>query len=205
MKWIGKKFAGLEALCRYYQELGIDASILPDDSPEAVQRGFLVQDLGYIKIGERNFNLVTVRMKSSRGYGCAMGPIPIPLAWKEKTRFQYHHIVRPSHVDEVASKAKLKKKKKGLFSKEIVAVTWKGGSLATTLNADPEIERALLNFLTTEDDLSINPDKKNNVVRIVFSRPAEMKVGLLQGFKFDRRLYPEEAIDVIDKIAGLIR
>ena len=236
MKWV-RKFAGFDAalddLCRYYQELGIDASILPDDSPEAVELGIMMKgDLGYIRVRGRNFDLVTIRSEGVKERrGCSMSLIPVPLASKTKIGFQCHHIVRPSFVDEIASKARLKKKigffskenvsvtwgeglatmarlkkkRKGFFSKEIVAVTWKGGSLATTLSADPDIERSLLNFLTTEDDLRVNLDKKNNVVRIVFSRPAEMKAGLLQGFKFDRRLYPKEAIDVIDKIAGLIR
>lgn len=63
-----------------------------------------------------------------------------------------------------------------------------------------------MNFITPEDDFKVEPDKKNKIVRIIFSRPSELKSGLLHGvFKFDRNLIPKDAIDVIDKIAGLTR
>jgi len=38
--------------------------------------------------------------------------------------------------DENALKATLKKKTKGLLSKEITGVTWEGGQLASTLNLE---------------------------------------------------------------------
>lgn len=65
MGWIGEKFAGLEALCRYYVELGIIASVLPDGSPEALQKGPIRRDMGYIKVNGCNFDLVTIRMKGA--------------------------------------------------------------------------------------------------------------------------------------------
>ncbi len=65
MGWIGEKFAGLEALCKYYVEPGIDASVLPDDSSEALEKGLIRKDMGYIKVTGLNFDLVTIRMKGT--------------------------------------------------------------------------------------------------------------------------------------------
>ena len=57
-----KKLAGLETLCERYVELGIDASILPENSPEAIQQWVIKQDVGYVKVRGLNFDLATVRM-----------------------------------------------------------------------------------------------------------------------------------------------
>lgn len=202
----GKKFAGLDALCEYYQELGIEASILPDKSSEAVEKGFIKQDMGYIKVTGRNFDLVTIRMKGTTSGSYSLGSIgPVNIASKQKIPFEYHHIVRTDFADEGALKAKLKKKTKGLIGKEVVAVSWEGGRLATTLNSNVELNASIMNFITSQDDIKVEPDKKNKLIRIVFSRPSEIKSGLVHGFKFNRNLLPKEAVDVIDKIAGLTR
>lgn len=206
MSVFGRKFAGLEALCEYYQELGIDASILPDKSSEAVEQGLIKHDMGYIKVTGRNFDLVTIRMKGTTSGSYSLGSIgPVNIASKQKIPFEYHHIVRTNIADEGALKAKLKKKTKGLIGKEVVAVSWEGGRLATTLNSDSELNASILKFLTSQDDLKVEPDKKNKLIRIVYSRPSEIKSGLVYGFKFNRNLLPKEAVDVIDKIAGLTR
>ncbi len=200
----GKKFAGLEALCEYYQELGIEASILPDKSSEALEQGFIKQDMGYIKVTGRNFDLVTIRMKGTTSGSYSLGSIgPVNIASKQKIPFEYHHIVRTNFADEGALKANLKKKTKGLIGKEVVAVSWEGGRLATTLNSKVELNASIMNFITSQDDIKVEPDKKNKLIRIVFSRPSEIKSGLAYGFKFNRNLLPKEAVDVIDKIAGL--
>ncbi len=206
MSWISRKYAGLDELCDYYRALGIDASILPDKSPEAVEQGFIKQDMGYIKVTGRNFDLVTIRMKGTTSGSYSMGTIGgVNIASKQKIPVEYHHIVRSDFADEETLKAKLKKKTKGLLSKEIIAVSWEGGRLASTLNSNAEITSSLMGFITSQDDLKVEPDKKNKIIRIVFSRPTEIKSGLLVGWKLDRNLLPKEALDVIDKIAGLTK
>ncbi len=217
MGWIGEKFAGLEALCKYYVELGIDASVLPDGSPEALEKGLVKKDMGYIKVSGRNFELVTIRMKGTTSGSYSLGSIPLgktggssvgaPLGEKRKIPFEYHHIVRTKVVDENSLKADLKKKTKGLIGKEVTGVSWEGRSLAAKLNSNAELNAAILKFITPKDDLKVEPDKKNNLVRIIFSRPSEIKSGLIHGtlFTFDRKMLPKEAIDAIDKIASLIR
>jgi hypothetical protein len=199
---IGKKYAGLEALCEYYQRLGIEASILPDKSPEAVEQGFIKHDMGYIKVTGRNFDLVTIRTKgTTSSSSSSIGGVNI--ASKQKVPFEYHHIVRANVADEGALKVKLKKKTKGLLSKEIVAVSWEGGLFTTTLNSDAELNASIMKFITSEDEIKVEPDKKKQLIRIIFSRPSEIRSGLVYGFKFDRNLLPKEAVEVIDKIAGL--
>ncbi len=187
----------------------MNVSILPDNSPEAVEKGFFKQDQGYIKVAGRNFELVTMRTKgtgSTRSSSFGVGGVNIPVSSTQKIPFEYHHIVRTNVADEGALKAKLKKQKKGFLSKEITAVSWEGGRLAARLNSDSELNASIMNFITSDDELKIEPEKKNNIVRIVFTRPSEMKAGLLHGgFKFDRNLLPKEAVEVIDKIAGLTR
>ncbi len=206
MGGVGKKFVGLDALCEYYQGLGIKASVLPDKSSEAVQKGIIKQDIGYIKVTGRNFDLVTIRMKGTTSGSYDLGKVHgVPIASKQKIPFEYHHIVRTNVADEKALKAKLKKKTKGVISKEVVAVSWEGGRLAATLNSKVELNKSIVAFITSPDDLRVEPDKKNKLIRIVFSRPSEIKSGLVYGFKFNRNLLPKEAVNAIDKIAGFIR
>ena len=96
-------------------------------------------------------------------------------------------------------------KTKGLIGKEVVAVSREGGRLATTLNSDSELNASILRFITSQDDLKLEPEKKNKLIRIMYSRPSEIKSGVVHWFKFNRNLLPKEAVDVIDKIAGFTR
>jgi len=201
---IMKKFVGIDALCQYYQELGMKVSVIPDKSPDAVEKGHIKQDMGYIKVTGRNFDLVTIRMKGTTSGSYSMGKVgPVDIASKQKIPFEYHHIVRTDSVDEKATKASLKKKTKGVVGKEVTAVSWEGGQLATALNSNAELNASIMKFIEHQDGIKVEPDKKNKIIRIVFSRPSEVKSGLVYGFKFNRKLLPKEAIDVIDKIAGL--
>jgi len=201
----GRKFAGMEALCEYYKELGMNASILPEKSPDAVEKGLIKHDMGYIKVAGRKFDLVTIRMKGTTSGSYSLGSVGgLNIASKQKIPFEYHHIVRTNFADEGALKAKLKKKTKGLIGKEVVAVSWEGGRLASTLNSNGELNASIMNFITSQDDIKVEPDKKNKLIRIVFSRPSEIKSGLAYGFKFNRNLLPKEAVDIIDKIAGFV-
>ncbi len=204
MSSVTKKFVGIDALCKYYQELGIKASILPDKSPEAVEKGHIKQDMGYIKVTGREFDLVTIRMKGTTRGSYDLGKVKgIPIATKEKIPFEYHHIVRAEIANEGAMKAKLKKKTKGIVGKEVIDVSWEGGRLAETLNSDNSLKASIMKFIEHEDSIKIETDKKNKIFRIVYSRPSEIKSGLAYGFQFNRKLLPKEAIDVMDRIASL--
>ena len=206
MSVFGRKFAGLEALCEYYQGLGIKASILPDKSADAVEKGLIRQDMGYIIVTGRNFDLVTIRMKGTTSGSYDLGSVRgVPIASKQKIPIEYHHIVRTNFADEKALKATLRKKTKGVIDREVTAVSWEGGRFATTLNSNADLNASIVKFITPQDDLKVEPDKKNKLIRIVFSRPSEIKSGLVHGFKFNRNLLPKEAVSVIDKIAGFIR
>lgn len=173
--------------------------------------------MGYIKVNGRNFELVTIRMKGTTSGSYSLGGINlgkaggskvgVPVGEKQKIPFEYHHIVLTKVADEESLKANLSKKIKGLISREVIGVSWEGGSLATKLNSNAELNAAIMNFISPPDDLKVEPDKKNNLVRIIFSRPSEIKSGLIHGtlFTFDRKMLPKEAVEVIDKIAGLAR
>ncbi len=205
MVGVTQKFVGIDALCKYYQELGIKATLLPEKSTEAVEKGHVKQDMGYIKVAGRNFDLVTIRMKGTTSGSYSMGTYRgVEIASSKKIPFEYHHIVRVSSVDEKGTKAQLTKKTKGLVDKQITSVSWEGGKLADRLNSDSELTASILRFMEPQDSMKIEPDKKNKIVRIVFSRPSEVKHGLVYGFKFDRRLLPREAVTAIDKIARQI-
>ncbi len=115
--------------------------------------------------------------------------------------------MRTKVVDDNSLKVDLKKKTKGLIGKEVTGVSWEGGSLAVKLDSNAELNMVIMNFITSKDDLKVEPDKKNNLVRIIFSRPSEIKSGVIHGtlFTFDRKMLPKEAIEAIDKIASLIQ
>jgi len=206
MSKVVKKFVGIDALCEYYQELGIKAAVISDKSPEAVEQGRIKQDMGYIKVAGRNFDLVTIRMRGTTSGSYDLGKVRgIPIATKQKIPFEYHHIVRTKSVDEKAMKANLKKKTKGLIDKDVTSVSWEGGRFAGMLNSNNELNASIAKFIESQDGLKIEPDKRHGIIRIVFSRPSELKSGIAYGIKFNRNLLPKEAVIAIDKIASLAR
>ena len=206
MNIVQKKFAGIDALCKYYQELGIKATMLSDKSPEVIEKGHIKRDMGYIKVSGQGYDLVTIRMKGTTSGSYNLGNVRgVPIATKEKIPFEYHHIVRINVNNEGAMKVKLNKKTKGLVGKEVVDVSWDGGKLSEALNSDKGLKTSLMKFIENEDNIKIEPDKKNKIVRIVFSRPSEIKSGLVYGFQFNRKLLPKEAVDSMDTIATLVR
>ena len=206
MVGVTQKFVGIDALWKYYQELGMKASILPDKSPEAVEKGHIKQDMGYIKVAGREFDLVTIRWKGTTRGTYDLGNVRgIPIATRDKFPFEYHHIVRSEIANEGALKVKLKKKTKGIVGKEVTDVSWEGGRLAEVLNSNDGLKTMIMRFIEHEDGMKIEPEKKNKIFRIVFSRPSELKMGLAYGFKFNRKLLPKEAVDAMDRIAMLAR
>jgi hypothetical protein len=149
---------------------------------------------------------VTIRLKGTTSGSYDLGRVHgVPIASKQKIPIEYHHIVYTDKTDEKAFKVKLAKKTKGLIGKEVVAVSWEGGRLSTTLNSNSQLSASILSFITPQDGLKVELDKKHKIIRIIFSRSWEMKVGLAYGFKINRNLLPKEAVNAIDKIAGLIR
>lgn len=200
-----KREHGFYDLCDYYNELGMNAIALHDDSPDALKQGFIKQDIGYIKVVGKNFDLVTIRGKGSSTGGSSHTVNGVTVKSTQRLPYEFHHIVRKENIDENMFKVKLEKKKKGMFSKEVIGVTWEGGRFAQTLNADPQINAAIMGFLNSEDNMKIEPDKKKQVVRVVLSRITEIKTGLIFGINHSRGFPPKDAVDVIDKIAGLIK
>ncbi len=203
----------LESLCDYYKSLGIAAMVLPKDSPEGLETGRLRQDMGYIAVRGRNFDLVTIRFSGAARGGSSSstsaGGVPISSKQKQKLPVEYHHIVKtdPS-AHEAAYKARLKSVKKGLFKRQVVDLRWEGQQLASMLNADAEMNRRILGFITPDDGFRVDADRKNRCIRVVFSRPVVLKteIGLLKGFKFERdSSIPDQAVSVVDEIAGLVR
>lgn len=84
-------------------------------------------------------------------------------------------------------------------------MSWEGGHIADKLNSNEGLKKAIVKFIENSDDIKIEPDKKNKIIRIVYSRPSEIKSGLAYGFKFNRNMLPKEAVDVMNKIATIGR
>lgn len=119
--------AALEDLWENYSNQGVDASVLPEDSPEALEQGegsqklvrfFFGGDIGYIQVKGLNYDLVTVRLALAprstssvniAGYHSTKQEIPI----------SYHYIVPTRTVDDQTLRARLKKETKGLLRREL--------------------------------------------------------------------------------------
>lgn len=208
--------AALEDLWENYSNQGVDASVLPEDSPEALEQGegsqklvrfFFGGDIGYIQVKGLNYDLVTVRLALAprstssvniAGYHSTKQEIPI----------SYHYIVPTRTVDDQTLRARLKKETKGLLRRELVAVAWRGGRLADLLNSEPELNTLIASLLTPKDDIKVEYDRKHAVTRIVLTLRAEVRrKGFLLFLKteFNPRLPSAQMADAINRIGGLVR
>jgi len=208
----------LENLEEHLTKQGIDASLLPEDSPEGLHRDaslmqkiarfFLIGDIGYIRVRGMNYDLATVRIASYSMSESSSGLFFSSQSRTEKTVVRYHYIVRTAVSDGQAVKVRLKKKMKGLFRRRIVDVAWRGGRLAAVLNSQAELNAAIIRLLTPKDGLQVAYDRRNNVVRIILTMHHGMRRMEFLGFswsKEDEKLPLEGTLDIINRIAGFIR
>ena len=208
----------LEDLEEHLTRQGIDASLLPEDSPEGlhqddsllqkIARFFLIGDIGYIRVRGMNYDLATVRIASYSMSESSSGSFFSSQSRTEKTVVRYHHIVRTAVSDGQAVEARLNKETKGLFSRRIVDVAWHGGRLAALLNSQAELNAAIIRLLTPKDGLKVAYDRKNNVVRIILTMHHGMRRIEFLGFswsKSDEKLPLEGTLDIINRIAGFVR
>jgi len=220
-----QQYAALEDLHEHLRLHDIDASILTEDSPEALQQdeGTLQRltrhvfggDPGYIAVRGMHYDLVTVRIavvERTRSTSFTFNSVPVYEQGTSWTPIEYHYIVRTGIADGEALKAKLKKKAAG--SASISHVEWRGSGLADLLNSQEELNMAIKSTLMPQDDLKVVYYRKNRVARIILTMRKEKRqrsvLGFSPGFSHseaDRSLpLPgTEKMSVINQIAGLVR
>ncbi len=84
-----------------------------------------------------------------------------PISWGAQDRYQAHFIVK-SHrnIPEEDFLARSKLKTKGYFaSKKVTGVTWVGGSLADTLNADTTLGAMMTKLSYNDAQIVVEPTK----------------------------------------------
>ncbi|MCJ7770940.1 hypothetical protein MUP37_05120 [Candidatus Bathyarchaeota archaeon] len=151
-----------EELCENLHELGVKATLLEPDSPEAFTWPPYV--LGCIKIEERNLDMMMIILSQD----------------ENGISYSYHYVVR-ANVDSLEEKLRANYKSSKPFRKpqkqdpehldnparddEHSSSYWEGGELAELLNADPDLPSPL----NSEGfhSVSIRPDASRQCVRIM--------------------------------------
>ncbi len=191
-------------LLEHYQSAGLKVEWLDKKSPEVVGKK------AAIKIDGRNFDLVHPQGSVMPGKEVGRSAILRKKVEKTWTPMRFHHIMKGlggRSQDDL--KAKMKAKKKGLASKKIVDVHWKGGKLAGLLNGDAKLKTLILE--TGTDKLAVKADPKNDCVRVILQRNirvTETWRGVRGVYKsestFDN-LPPIPTLDIVDGIADHVR
>jgi hypothetical protein len=151
-----------EELCENLRKLGVKATLLEPDSPEAFTWPPYV--LGCIKIEERNLDMMMIISSQD----------------ENDISYSYHYVIR-ANVDNLEEKLRANYKPNKPFyepqkqdpnyidssvidNKNPISY-WEGGELAELLNADSD----LTNTLNNEgfNSLSIRPDKSRQCVTII--------------------------------------
>jgi hypothetical protein len=217
-----KEDALINELCEHLRQMGINATVVESESPEAIGR-LVTFALGNVKVEGRNLDLVqvgkisaTARDKEDGGYGERSGQKLQPgesgytrERGQGSIKYDYHYVVRAKVASlERKLKAEFKpiEKRKGFFGKEVVGFQWEGGDLAQRLNSDADLKNMLLKEKIQR--LLIKPEKEHQCVRITPPTGGET-------FSFDfgrhpailgRKAFPtREAFDIYDRIAHHIR
>ena len=166
-------------LSEHLRQIGLDATLLPPESPEALgpkwKKGSFVsgQSLGCIKIRKRNLDLIQVektRTEEPSFTGGPGGPSDLDLG---RLVYLYHFIVRTDVEGlERAFRADIKLITKGLFSRKAIDFKWEGRELARLLNLDYQLKNMLLkNGLDQLPTIEVTADKANKCVRITRTPP----------------------------------
>jgi hypothetical protein len=192
-------------LGEHLKKMGLDATLLPPESPEAVgpiwKKGPLTsgRSLGCIKIRNRSLDLVQIEGQEDADVG--------------RFTYLYHFIVR-ANVEglEHAFKAEIKPITKGFLGRKTIDFRWEGGELARRLNLDSQLKSMMLkDGLDQLPVIEVRADKANKCVRITKTPVIKWGTGPLKrggptvllavGRKFPTR----EEFEAYDRIAHHIR
>jgi len=188
-------------LLKHYQNAGLNAVLLEKDSPETIENETA------IRISGRKFDLVILKFAGGSmavGRGGGFEPTISKEVTKTHPNLRFHHIVRGmGKRNENDLKAELKEKKEGFISKRLVDIKWEGGKLANLLNGDAELKNMIMRTGSTQ--LKVEPDRKNDCVRIIHEKSIDMIVESGGAFikKTETRAEnfpPIETLGIIDKI-----
>lgn len=193
-------------LLKHYQSAGVNAVLLDKKSPETIAGETA------IKVEGRNFNLVILKfargsMAGGRGGGFA--PTISKKVTKTHPVIRFHHIVKElGGKSEEDLKVEMKEKKKGFISKELVDISWDGGKLAKMLNEDKDLKNMILK--TKTGSLKVEPDPKNNCIRIIHQKKIDVIVESGGVFKKKTETRAEnfpsvETLSIVDRIAEHIK
>ena len=189
-------------LLKHYQSAGINATLLDKKSSETIAGETA------IKIEGRNFDLVVLKFARGSmavGRGGGFGPSISKKVTKTHPVINFHHIIKGlDKRNEDDLKAEMKEEKKGFLSKKLVNVSWQGGKLAKKLNEDTELKNMILKTQTTS--LKVEPDTKNNCIRIIHQKKIDMIVEsggvFLKKTETRAENFPSiKTLDIIDRIA----
>lgn len=208
-------------LSEHLRQIGLDATLLLPESPEAVgprwKKGPFVsgRSLGCIRIRNRNLDLIQVEKAMTEEPSHTGGPDgPSDEIDLGRLVYLYHFIVRADVEGlERALKADIKLITKGLLSRKATDFKWEGRELAQRLNLDSQLKNMLLkNGLNQLPIVEVRADKANKCVRITRTPPIpkwtvgpsnreEAAALLTVGREFPTR----EEIEIYDRIAHHIR
>jgi hypothetical protein len=166
-------------LSEHLRQIGLDATLLPPESPEAVgprwKKGSFVsgQSLGCIKIRKRNLDIIQVEKTRTEELGFTGGPGGPGDLDLGRLVYLYHFIVRTDVEGlERALRADIKLITKGLFSRKAADFKWEGQELAQRLNFDSQLRNMLLkNGSDQLPIIEVRADRANKCVRITRTPP----------------------------------
>lgn len=209
---LGKLFATpievYEGLLDVYKKAGLDAELLPKDSPETIEGS------PSIKVTGRDVELVQIKSPTrgimQKGGGTSIGTPGLTRSKKTTwPKLRFHHIVRGLEGQRPEDvKAKLKASTKGLVRKKVLDVTWEGGRLAEALKADGDLKKELIDQGAT--DIEVTPDEKNDCIRVEYKAKVknivEKKGMFIKKTKTRFEDLPSiEVFNICDRIVGHVK
>lgn len=154
----------VSTLCAFLNSMDISSSFdvkrdsVQEDMRDRVGRGAVGANIRsrYIKLEGMNIDGIRYRLyqtTQSGQYGTWMSD-----KWKAECRYWVKRYIGGEKKKLADLQATIKKKKKGLFKKEIVDFTWVGGRIADVLNMDTSLKEPLLAHLVTAQTVGNDVD-----------------------------------------------
>ena len=151
----------LESLLKQYQNAGVSANLILKESEETVG------ETPAIKVDGKRFDLVQAKdVGGMVGSSESVEGSHKKITTRPVLRFDYI-IKGMGGKREEEIRTELKAKKKGFIKKKLLDVSW-DGALSKELNSDTELKKGLLTLGI--DNLKIEPDGKNDCIRIMHEK-----------------------------------
>jgi hypothetical protein len=180
---------------------GIDTKVISMGEPDWKNEYLTPQFHTYVRLAGKNIDFIGFNMVGENTTGNRAKA-------RAKTGYyniEFHYIVTKYRMDDPkAYKAKLKDITRGMFSKEVLGMQWKGNELSGLLANDATTTERFRSLLKPYESIEIKPDGMRKCIHIILKTRLSVEY-MIPNQTSDSELPSMQLYDVIERIAERVK